>query len=188
MRHPERRPGRPEGAPPSWGCGLSLTRVPVPYSCRMRLWRLTRTGHAALDGAGSVRHGGRYSPPGAPVVSFASEPGLAVLVAMRYLPGDPRDARDDYVLGWTEVDARPERAPDAEDDDAVRACVGVWLEEQRTLLMAVRSRVLPEADVVLMNPLHPDAPRVPPLVTRPFSFAECLHMPPMLSRYSGDER
>ena len=35
-----------------------------------------------------------------------------------------------------------------------------------------RSRVLPEGDVELMNPLHSDATRVPPLVTRPFSFAD----------------
>jgi hypothetical protein len=34
-----------------------------------------------------------------------------------------------------------------------------------------------------MNPGHPDAARVPPLATRPFSFAECLHTPPMLARY-----
>jgi len=61
-----------------------------------------------------------------------------------------------------------------------------WLEECRSLLAAVRSQVLPEADVVLMNPLHPDAARVPPFVTRPFSFAECLHTPPMLARYSDD--
>jgi hypothetical protein len=54
------------------------------------------------------------------------------------------------------------------------------------LLAAVRSQVLPEADVVLMNPLHPDATGVRPLVTRPFSFAECLHTPPMLRRYSGE--
>ena len=60
-----------------------------------------------------------------------------------------------------------------------------WLEERRSLLAAVRSQVLPEADVVLMNPLHPGAARVPPLVTRPFSFAECLHTPPMLARYSA---
>jgi hypothetical protein len=61
-----------------------------------------------------------------------------------------------------------------------------WLEERRSLLAAVRPQVLPEADVVLMNPRHPDAARVPPLITRPFSFAECLHTPPMLARYSGE--
>jgi RES domain-containing protein len=145
----------------------------------MRLWRLTRAGQTALDGAGASKHGGRYSPPGAPVVNFASEAGLAVLVTLRYLPGDPADAPDDYVLGWTEVDAAPERVPDAGGDDAVRDWVTDWLHERRSLLAAVRSRVLPEADVVLMNALHPDAARVPPLVTRPFSFAECLHAPPM---------
>jgi RES domain-containing protein len=145
----------------------------------LRLWRLTRAGETALDGAGTARHGGRYSPPGAPVVNFASEAGLAVLVALRYRPDD----EDEWVLGWTEVDAAPERVR-AEGDDAIRARVADWLAERRSLLSAVRSQVLPEADVVLMNPLHPDAALVPPLVTRPFSFAECLHPPPMLERYS----
>jgi RES domain-containing protein len=151
----------------------------------MRLWRLTRSGHTALDGAGTLEHGGRYSPPGVPVVNFASEAGLAVLVALRYLPGNPADAPDDYALGWTEIDSVPERVPDA-DDDAIREWVTDWLQERRGLLAAVRSQVLPEANVVLMNPLHPDASRVPPLVTRPFSFAECLHTPPMLARYSAE--
>ena len=152
----------------------------------MRLWRLTRTGQTALDGAGSSKHGGRYSPPGAPVVNFASEAGLAVLVALRYLPGSPVDAPDDFVLGWTEIDAIPERVPDAHSDDEIRDWVTDWLEERRSLLAAVRSHVLPEADVVLMNPIHPDAARVRPLLTRPFSFAECLHTPPMLARYPAE--
>src|SRR6266850_594222 len=132
--------------------------------------------------------GRRNSPAGAPVVNFASEAGLAVLVALRYLPGDPADAPDDYVLGWTEIDAIPEsvRDADADGDDAIRDWVTDWLEERRSLLAAVRSQVLPEAEVVLMNPLHPDAARVRPLVTRPFSFAECLHTPPMLARYSAE--
>jgi RES domain-containing protein len=153
----------------------------------MRLWRLTQTGHTALDGRGTMKHGGRYSPPGAPVVNFASEAGLAVLVTLRYMRGNPSDAPDDYVLGWTEIDAIPERVPDeGSGDEAIRAWVNEWLHERRSLLAAVRSQVLPEADVVLMNPLHPDATRVPPLVTRPFSFADCLHTPPMLSRYVGE--
>ena len=53
--------------------------------------------------------------------------------------------------------------------------------------MALPSRVLPEADVVMMNPRHPDAAHVPPLTTRPFSFAQCLHTPPMLGRYAGQQ-
>ena len=152
----------------------------------MRLWRLTRADQTALDGTGTLKRGGRYSPPGVPVVNFASEAGLAVLVALRYVRGDPADAPDDYVLGWTEIDAIPERVRAADGDDPIRDWVTVWLEERRSLLAAVRSQVLPEADVVLMNPRHPDAARVRPLVTRPFSFAECLHAPPMLARYFGE--
>jgi RES domain-containing protein len=148
----------------------------------MRLWRLTRAGQTALDGAATSKHGGRYSPPGAPVVNFSSEAGLAVLIALRYLEGDPAGAPDDFVLGWTEIDATPERVP-AANDAVIREWVADWLEGRRSLLAAVRSQVLPEADVVLMNPLHSDAARVPPLVTRPFSFAECLHTPPMLERH-----
>jgi hypothetical protein len=45
----------------------------------MRLWRLTRTGQTALDGAGTLKHGGRYSPPGGPVANFASEAGVRLL-------------------------------------------------------------------------------------------------------------
>jgi len=38
-----------------------------------------------------------------------------VLVALRYLPADPTDAPDTYVLGWTEINAIPECIPDAND-------------------------------------------------------------------------
>jgi RES domain-containing protein len=151
----------------------------------MRLWRLTRAGHTALDGAGTLAAGGRYSPPGAPVVNFASEAGLAVLVALRYLPTDRAGWPRDYVLGWTEIGATPERIPGAETDEPIRALVADWLAQRRSLLAAVSSRVLPEGDVVLMNPLHPAAADVPPLTTRPFSFADCLHAPPMRARYSS---
>jgi hypothetical protein len=71
------------------------------------------------------------------VVNFGSEAGLAVLVALRYLPGDPAGVREEYVLGWTEVDATPERVPDGQGEQAIRAFVARWLEERRSLLAAV---------------------------------------------------
>lgn len=150
----------------------------------MKLWRLTRAAFVALDGKGAELHGARYAPPGTRVVSLASEAGLAVLVALRYQPRDLVGVPDDFVLGWTEIDATPERIPDDAGEDAVRLQVAEWLQRRCTLLVAIRSRVLPEADVIYLNPLHPDAARVPPLVTRPFSFAECLHTPPMLERFT----
>ena len=148
----------------------------------MKLWRLTRAPFVALDGAGAALHGARYAPAGVPVVSLASEAGLAVLVTLRYLPRDLEGIDDDYVLGWTDIDAVPERIPGGADE-AIRDWTGQWFAEGRSLLAAVSSKVLPEADVVMFNPRHPAAAAVPPLTTRPFSFAECLHRPPMLDSY-----
>jgi RES domain-containing protein len=149
----------------------------------MRLWRLTRAPHVALDGAGAMKHGGRYTPPGVPVVPLASEAGLAVLIALRYLPAAREEWPDDFVLGWTAIDATPERLAESGDDTAVRAAVESWIAQERSLLAAVSSRVLPEADVVLFNPRHPRASEVQPLQVRPFDFAACLHVPPMLDRF-----
>jgi len=148
----------------------------------LKLWRLTRAPFVALDGKGAELNGARYAPAGYPVVSLAAEAGLAVLVALRYLPRDLVGIPGDFVLGWTEVDCIPERVPDP-DEETIRAFIGEWLAEKRSLCAAIRSRVLPEADVIYLNPAHPDAASVPPLTTRPFSFAECLHTPPMLARY-----
>lgn len=127
--------------------------------------------------------GGRYSPPGVPIVPLASEPGLAVLIALRYLPPNREEWPTDFVLGWTEVDVEPERLVDVGDEAAVRAAVLKWISEERALLAAVSSRVLPEADVVLLNPRHSQAREVPALRTRPFDFAACLHEPPMLEHF-----
>ncbi len=155
----------------------------------MKLWRLTRAPFVALDGAGPERHGARYTSQGRPVVNFTSEAALAVLVLLRYLPrnalGDVVGVEDDYLLGWTEVDAIPLRLPETRDPDEMRRLGDAWLDAGEHLLAAVRSAVVPEADIVMMNPLHPDAANIAPLSTRPFSFAECLHLPPMMARYEG---
>lgn len=152
----------------------------------MKLWRLTRAPHVALDGRGAELHGARYAPPGQPMVSLASEAGLAVLVALRYHIADLARAPDDLVLGWTEVGAVPERVPDP-DEETIRGFIGEWLESRRSLLAAIRSKVLPEADVIYLNPAHPDAAQVSPLTCRPFDFAECLHCPPMLDSFRSLE-
>lgn len=149
----------------------------------VKLWRVTRSIHCALDGAGAVAHGARYSPPGLPIVHFASEAGLAVLIALRYQPADPAACATDLVLGSIELDCEPERVPADLDEPGVQAWVTRWLTERRSLLAAIVSRVLPEGDVILFNPRHPDAGMAGPLRTRPFSFSECLHIPPMRAAY-----
>jgi len=131
--------------------------------------------------------GGRYSSAGRPIVSFASEAGLAVLVALRYLQTDPERNAADYVLGWTEMTERPSRVPAGFSDDRIKDFVDNWAASQHSLFMAVPSAVLPEADIILMNASHPEAKDVPALTSRPFSFQQCLHRPPMLDLYRSRE-
>lgn len=150
---------------------------------RMRLWRLTRSEYVALDGAGAAKLGGRYSSPGVPLVNFASEPGLAVLVALRYVQATPAFSDDDFVLGWTTINCDVERVPNKLSSQEKVAFVDAWAKKKRSIAVAVQSAVLPGADIILMNPLHADAADVAPLSTRPFRFSECLHRPPMLERY-----
>ncbi|WP_284125980.1 RES family NAD+ phosphorylase [Parerythrobacter aestuarii] len=143
----------------------------------MKLWRLTRAPFLALDGSGPEKHGARWVSPGRPVVNFASEPGLAVLVVLRYLPRNLAGIDDDYLLGWTEIDATPERLPFVEDQAEKRRIGDDWLQSGRSLLAAVRSAVLPEADIIMMNPAHPASAAVRPLATRPFDFRQTLSLP-----------
>ena len=149
----------------------------------MRLWRLTRQPFEALDGAGARQHGTRYSSAGKPVVSFASEAGLAVLVAMRYLPHDRSLWPDDFCLGWLETDYEVETVPVSPNEADIRDWVDLWLDSKRSLLASIPSKVLPEGNVVLFNPLHKAAQYLEAMSYRPFSFEECLHMPPMLDTY-----
>ena len=143
----------------------------------MKLWRLTRAPFLALDGSGPERHGARWTSPGNPVVNFASEPGLAVLVVLRYLPADLVGVDTDYRLGWTEACVEPERLPFVADPSEKRRIGDEWLASGRSLLAAVQSAVLPEADIVMFNPNHSDAELLPPVQWRPFDFAQCLSDP-----------
>ena len=143
----------------------------------MKLWRLARAPYLALDGSGPAQHGARWTSPGLPVVNFASEAGLAVLVVLRYLPRDLVGVDDDYVLGWTQSEAVPEIISFTPDPDEKRARGDAWLRSGRSLFAQVQSAVLPEASVIMMNPNHPDAAQILPLTTRAFSFHQCLSLP-----------
>lgn len=143
----------------------------------MKLWRLTRAPYLALDGSGPEKHGARWTSPGHRIVNFASEPGLAVLVVLRYLLRDLQGVDEDYVLGWTETTHQLHRLPYTTDAQEKRALGDAWITRCEHLFAAVQSAVLPEADIIMMNCAHPLAGTIAPLVTRPFSFAQTMALP-----------
>ena len=67
----------------------------------------------------------------------------------------------------------------------IRAIVAGWLASAVASLRQC-ARESSQRRMSMMNPLNTDDARVPPLVTRPFSFTECLHTPPMLASYTDE--
>ena len=80
----------------------------------MRLWRLSkaRWARTPLDGEGARRTGGRWNPPGRPVVYCGSTLSLATLEVLVHMSLETMP--DDYVVIALEV-----------PDDLVRLSVGI---------------------------------------------------------------
>ncbi|MDX1606947.1 MAG: RES family NAD+ phosphorylase [Candidatus Competibacterales bacterium] len=127
----------------------------------MRLWRLTRAAHAALDGEGARRFGGRWNAPGRAVVYTAADAALTVLEVRVHLDLPLDLLPDDYVLlGIDTGPLEPETGPALTDPDACRDFGERWLGEARSALLAVPSVIVPESSDVLINPRHPDSAAV----------------------------
>lgn len=145
----------------------------------MRVWRVARLVHPALDGEGAGRAGGRWNSPGIPVVYTSSTLSLAVLELLVHtdpdlVPGD-LDAFEievpgslvPHVLeagrlpsGWRNIPSHP----------ACRAIGDEWVGRRSHPLLAVPSAVIPEELNYLINPAHPGAGQIRVVRRRAFSF------------------
>ena len=152
----------------------------------MRLYRLCRAPHRALDGEGARLWGGRWNSPGLPVVYASTSLALAALEYLVHLsaedvPADlvaltmelPDDVESERValadlpVGWEQT---PEPQGCKEIGDA-------WLRAGRTLALRVPAAPVPEEENVLLNPRHPDAAHVRVVAERPFFFDPRLPEP-----------
>jgi RES domain-containing protein len=145
----------------------------------MRLWRITRSKHQALDGEGARMHGGRWNSEGLAVIYAASTASLAALEMLVHI--DVEDVPADLVL--TELDV-PEDASIIEiglndlpaDWNAIPdhpECLrrgNEWIASRSTLLLKVPSAVMPRESNVLINPEHSDFARVGVSSSESFSF------------------
>jgi RES domain-containing protein len=152
----------------------------VPRADGKVVWRITSSRHAghAFDGEGARLYGGRWNRPGVPVVycsttlSLAAleyfvhlEPGLApslVTIAAEIPASLAAEVRDVKSLpsDWRSYPA-PEKLKDLGTD---------WARSRRTAVLYVPSAVIPHEQNVLLNPLHPDFPKIRLCEAEPFSF------------------
>jgi len=134
----------------------------------MVLWRISIFND--LVGMGGEFGKGRWHSPakGRRIVYLAEHPSLALLETLVNLKERPEDGADRLQLMRIEApddlhDGRigEESLPEnwREDSATTRALGDDWLEQGKTVLLAVPSAPSPESTNYLFNPLHRDAAR-----------------------------
>jgi RES domain-containing protein len=144
------------------------------------VWRIVRRRHAAtaFSGTGTRRTGARWNHPGTTMVYTAASASLALLEVLVGL--DPEDAPSEFALfratiaddvsvevlpaGALPRDWRAYPGPEALQD------VGdAWVRQGGSCVLSVPSAVVPHERNYLLNPSHPDFPRI--AIAPPESFA-----------------
>lgn len=141
----------------------------------MIVWRLCRAGHAALDGEGAFRYGGRWNSPGTRLVYTSRHLSLAILEILVHTGPDLMP--DGFVkleISIPEDIRRETRAasdlPARWRDGATRQTQSVgdlWVRAARSAALHLPSAVVPEEENVLINPQHADAGRIAVLSQTP---------------------
>jgi RES domain-containing protein len=135
----------------------------------LRLWRIVTGRHPIWSGEGARLFGQRWNPPGFPAIytgtSFAvclievlvhanrtSPPSAARYVEAVVPDNISRETFDPAAhIGWD----------DPVDTSIAQAFGKAWIEERRSALLIVPSVVTGGRDTnVVVNPDHPDAPRI----------------------------
>lgn len=143
----------------------------------MRVWRLARRAHAALDGEGARRYGGRWNSPGLPLVYSSSHLSLAALEALVHfdvdeVPGDLRAFAIEIPDALAQEQVSPDKLPIGwtRQEFATRAFGDEWLAAARTPVLVVPSAIIPEETNVMVNPAHPATRGVVVVASRRFVY------------------
>jgi RES domain-containing protein len=143
-----------------------------------RLVRKERTG-AVLSGEGARLYGGRWNPPGTPVVYASESRALAVLETFVHLPLEARAMR--FVLCTIELPARVRLSRHDGDRpprslETSQAVGRRWIESDATLALVVPSVIVPQEKNYVLNAAHAQFAGLVAM-EEPFSFDDRLWQP-----------
>ena len=118
-----------------------------------------------MDGEGAKVAGGRWNPPGLPVVYLAESRALAALEMLVHLDRLARQMPmviiqvefPDSLIRKVFPEDLPEDWNLAAGADPLRRQGADWLRGMQSFAMRVPSVVIPEEANFLINPRHPDA-------------------------------
>ncbi len=149
----------------------------------MQLWRLCKDRYceAAFTGEGARLFAGRWNPSGVKMVYTSTSLALAAVELFVHL--DPRDAPDDLVVLSALLDPAQvsiesidsiKLPPDwrAMEHAGLRAIGSEWIQSNRSAALQVPSLAVEGEWNVLLNPTHPDFPKITVLEPKPFHFDE----------------
>ncbi len=145
----------------------------------MRAWRLCRRAHAAPDGEGARRYGGRWNQRGTALIYTSASASLAALEYFVHL--DPEDAPLDLILTPVDIPSslaiRELRIEDLPADwrslpapDALARMGTRWARQLESAVLSVPSAIVPEERNYLLNPAHPEFREITMAAARRFSF------------------
>lgn len=146
----------------------------------MKAYRLVKTAYAAsaLDGEGARLFGGRWNSKGTRVAYLSDSPALAALEILVHTRS-PEDLADYLLFELTFSAALVETMgtgglpPDWREltlSTSTQAIGDRWVEEARSVLLALPSAVVSQQCNFLLNPAHPEISRVEVGEAQPFSF------------------
>ena len=148
----------------------------------MTVYRLTSARFSRCDGEGARLYGGRWNSKGRAVVYAAATQSLAALEILAHAAA----LGEDYVVIGIDIPAdlaveevrsgdlaRWELADTRESGDR-------WVEQCRTAVLKVPSKVIPAEANYILNPAHPGFLRLGIATPEPFRFEERL-----LERFMG---
>lgn len=131
-----------------------------------------------MDGEGARQSGGRWNPPGMAAVYLAESRALAALEILVHAPReaiglDWRLLEVTVPVSWIEAVTLAALPADWRAGPSSPGARGVgerWLRQQTRVALKLPSVVIPEEHILLLNPRHPDAPRLHVSKPRVFRF------------------
>lgn len=143
----------------------------------MTVYRLVKARHArdAVSGEGALLYGGRWNPPGYPVVYAAESRALAVLETFVHLTLEARDLRFMLYEITLPKDVKPRQVESAirsgsRSLHATQEAGRAWLNEGKSLALAAPSVIVPREANVVLNVRHPQFSRIRVSKPEVFSF------------------
>jgi RES domain-containing protein len=152
-----------------------------PPDIPLLAYRIADGRRPLFDGTGASLYGARWNSPGRPVIYAATTYAGAMLEVLVHaginsVPRHTHWIEINIPPGVTRECLEPNAFPGWDDENCVvsRAFGDAWLSEQRSAALLVPSVVTRRERNLLINPAHPDFPRIVATAPSPVEWDQCL--------------